>query len=224
MLYSYCLRYDDGAAPNPFWGVCTLAICKPAIRRTAQAGDWVVGTGSVRSPGGSSAGRVVYAMRVSKVLSMPDYDAWTRAKRPAKVPDWTSRDHRRRLGDSIYDFSEEPPALRPSVHGANEVRTDLSGRNVLVSNHFFYFGNGAVPLPERLLPIVHQGRGHRSWMNEPYTDAFVAWLERLSVSPGVHGEPQMDLFAHGAESCGGSVHGSACSDVLTAAPIGSRCG
>ena len=43
-LFSYVLRYDDGAAPNPFWGTCTLAICKPAIRRKANLGDWVVGT------------------------------------------------------------------------------------------------------------------------------------------------------------------------------------
>jgi hypothetical protein len=46
-LFTYCIPYDDGAAPNPFWGLCTLAICKPSIRRVAKEGDWVVGTGSV---------------------------------------------------------------------------------------------------------------------------------------------------------------------------------
>ena len=35
-LFTYCILVDDGAAPNLFWGVCTLAICKPAIRRAAQ--------------------------------------------------------------------------------------------------------------------------------------------------------------------------------------------
>jgi hypothetical protein len=34
-LFSYTVRVDDGAAPNPFRGLCTLAICKPAIRRGA---------------------------------------------------------------------------------------------------------------------------------------------------------------------------------------------
>jgi hypothetical protein len=38
-LYSYCIPVDDGAAPNPFWDICTLVICKPVIRRTAQIGD-----------------------------------------------------------------------------------------------------------------------------------------------------------------------------------------
>jgi hypothetical protein len=54
-LYSYCIPYDDGAAPNPYWEVCTLVICKPVIRRTARAGDSIVGTGSKKSPVGDAA-------------------------------------------------------------------------------------------------------------------------------------------------------------------------
>ncbi len=38
-LYTYCIPYDDGAAPNPFWGQCTLVICKPRIRKVARPGD-----------------------------------------------------------------------------------------------------------------------------------------------------------------------------------------
>jgi hypothetical protein len=41
-LYSYVVTHDTGFSPNPFWGCCTLADCKPAIRRTAKIGDWVV--------------------------------------------------------------------------------------------------------------------------------------------------------------------------------------
>src|SRR5262249_55154673 len=59
-LFSYCIPYDFGSAPNPFWGLCTLAICKPDIRRTANVGDWVVGTGSAVSPIGNISGKVVY--------------------------------------------------------------------------------------------------------------------------------------------------------------------
>lgn len=36
-LYTYCIPYDDGAAPNPYWGICTLVICKPVIRRPRSA-------------------------------------------------------------------------------------------------------------------------------------------------------------------------------------------
>ena len=41
-LYSYVIKHDSGFAANPFWGYCTLADCKPAIRRTAKVGDWIV--------------------------------------------------------------------------------------------------------------------------------------------------------------------------------------
>ena len=48
-LYTYVMPYDGGSAPNPYWGICTLVICKPKIRLSAQVGDWVVGTGSIRA-------------------------------------------------------------------------------------------------------------------------------------------------------------------------------
>lgn len=41
-IYSYVVRYDSGFAPNPFYGYCTLATCKPDIRRAAEVGDWLV--------------------------------------------------------------------------------------------------------------------------------------------------------------------------------------
>lgn len=194
VLYTYCIPFDDGAAPNPFWGTCTLAICKPVIRRNAQVGDWVVGTGSRSSPVGDASGRVVYAMKVTSTMSMAEYDAWTQQRLLIKVPAWRSRDHRRRLGDSIYDFSVNPPCQRRGVHRSENVATDLSGLNVLVSNHFYYFGNHAIPLPHHLLPIVKQGQGHRSWSNQPHVTDFVSWLKGLPLRPGVHGEPQLDLF------------------------------
>jgi hypothetical protein len=46
-LYSYCLRYDNGAAPIPFWGICTLVIYEPAIQRTAKVADWIEGYWSI---------------------------------------------------------------------------------------------------------------------------------------------------------------------------------
>ena len=42
-LFSYIITHDIGFAPNPFFGYCTLANCKPVIRRTSKIGDWIVG-------------------------------------------------------------------------------------------------------------------------------------------------------------------------------------
>jgi len=41
-VFSYIVTHDSGFAPNPFWGFCTLACCKPMIRKTAVRGDWIV--------------------------------------------------------------------------------------------------------------------------------------------------------------------------------------
>ncbi len=141
-LYSYCLRIDDGAAPNPYWGVCTLAICKPSIRRVAKIGDWVVGHGSRRSPLGDISDCIVYAMNVTDVKSLSDYDRHFRAKLRGKIPVIKHRDVRRRVGDCVYDFSRPgKPRLRPGVHDESNRSKDLRGVNVLLSESFFYFGD-----------------------------------------------------------------------------------
>lgn len=33
-LYAYIMTYDTGFAPNPFFGICTLACCKPKMRQS----------------------------------------------------------------------------------------------------------------------------------------------------------------------------------------------
>ena len=96
-LFSYRITHDTGAAPNPFWGVCTLVICKPRIRLAAQVGDWIVGTGSANSPIRDISDSVVYAMRVSQKMTMREYDTYTQQFLPQKVAKWFDRDPRRRL-------------------------------------------------------------------------------------------------------------------------------
>jgi hypothetical protein len=172
-----------------------LAICKPVIRRGAQVGDWVVGTGSKHSPMGDVSGQVVYAMRVSQKLTMADYDLLTRSTLTRKLPVWTHRDRRRRLGDSIYDFEADPPVQRVGVHLDGNRATDLSGDYVLLSDHFFYFGDVPQPLPDDLLSIVKQGQGHKSVSNAPFAEAFMTWIEGLGLKANtLHGNPQLDLF------------------------------
>lgn len=189
-LFTYRLRYDDGAAPNPFGGTCTLVICKPRIRKHAREGDWVAGTGAVTSGLPDAAHRLVYAMKVTKQMSMEDYDRYAKRSLPVKTPDPRSRDPHRRIGDAIYDFSTNPPRVRDGVHGEKNRETDLSGRFALLSDHFFYFGRNAVALPEDLCPIVKEGQGEKSNANAPYFDRFVEWIEALGYPPGsVLGDP-----------------------------------
>jgi len=192
-LFTYCIPYDDGAAPNPYWGVCTLAICKPVIRRTAKEGDWIVGTGSKNTLSGNDfRGCVVYAMEVADVLPMEKYDAWTKAKLPEKLPDVSNKSLRRRVGDSIYDFSHRPPKQRKGVHEEGNRSTDLGGNNVLLSRNFFYFGNRPLRLPKQLTPIIHQTQGHKVDANQKYVGAFLDWIQGQDLDKNcLLGEPDL---------------------------------
>ena len=182
-LFSYTVRYDDGAGPNPFRGMCTLAICKPVIRLKAVVGDWVVGLGSAHSPSGDLRGRMVYAMRVDQVISLRDYDRLAPEYWASRIPNLTSPVIADRLGDCIYDFSTGAPVQRPGMHGPTHMATDLSGQNVLISRHYFYFGANAISLPEHLRPLLHQTQSHKVKANEPFVQPFVDWVRSLGVEP-----------------------------------------
>jgi hypothetical protein len=182
-LYSYTMAHDDGAAPNPFRGLCTLAICKPKIRLKAAVGDWVVGLGSINAPSGNLGGHMIYAMRVDQVLTLREYDRLAPDYWPSRVPDLTSPIIADRLGDCIYDFSAGAPLQRRGVHGPAHMWADLSGQNVLLSRHFFYFGANAIRLPPHLRPLVHQTQSHKVNANEPYVKAFIEWIASLRLEP-----------------------------------------
>jgi hypothetical protein len=204
-LFSYTMAHDDGAAPNPFRGMCTLAICKPKIRLKAVVGDWVVGLGSVNAPSGDLSGRVVYSMRVDQVLSLCDYDRLATEYWPFRIPKFASPVIADRLGDCIYDFSGRAPVQRPSVHGPDNMATDLSGQNVLISRHFFYFGRNAIPLPAHLRVVVHQTQSHKVNANDPFVQRFVDWIHSLGLDPShLYGWPDgaPDLNSVTQTGCG----------------------
>lgn len=175
-LYSYIVRVDDGAAPNPYNGMCTLAICKPAIRRTARVGDWILGTGSA---GAGLAGRMVYAMRVDEAVTLEEYDRRAPLEWKHRIPDMSSRSPAKRRGDCIYDYSAAPwPFQREGVHGPGNRKVDLGGKNVLIGREYTYFGADAIELPRDLRSLVHRTQGHKWKLNALLFDQFVKWIER----------------------------------------------
>lgn len=129
-------------------------------------------------------------MQVTDKMPMHEYDAWTQERRLEKVPKHSS-DPRYWVGDALYDFSEDPPRQRWGVHEEANRKSDLSGEYALLSEHFFYFGDQPVALPENLQGMVHSGRGHSSRRNAPYLDPFVDWLTVLGLKPNrLYGKPQ----------------------------------
>ncbi len=199
-LFTYKVMVDAGTAPNPFGGVCTLAICKPKIRTVAIPGDLIVGI----APG--DEGRIVYCMQVTDIKSWNGYidlcttkvATYDDPKYPGialKVPKSVNDQ-----GDCIWRNAELYEEVRPTWSGhegkayfENDVK---NGKNVLLSTKYWYFGMGdkvSIKLRGRLKSII-PGRGHRSNANSTFRDEFVRHfndelrLKKIS-DYGVHGSP-----------------------------------
>lgn len=191
-IYTYIIEHDLGFAPNPFHGVCTLACCKPKIRKHAKEGDYIVGMGSVK-PG--LQGHVCYWMHVDKILTFDQYwaDARFRRKRPLM--------HGSRylaFGDNIYhlsadgkSFIQEDSYHSASAHQAshsNLARDTGSTHRVLTSTEFAYWGRNGKLVPAELSEFVHRGPGHSCRFSKESQASFLAWL--LShADRGLCGEP-----------------------------------
>lgn len=183
-LYSYVVRDDTGFAPNPFWGYCTLACCKPVIRRCAKAendGDWIIGTGSVLNVGND---KLIYAMRVICKMGFDQY--FTDKRFGNKIP---SKGFKKECGDNIYYMNADGKwAQTESYHTVKNMNHDLSGECVLISNDFYYFGKCAVHIPERFSKIIKKGPGHKSKFDPDFVSKFIDWL-RNKCSTGINGDP-----------------------------------
>ncbi len=183
--YLYKLTSDRGGAPCAIPAepgqspMLTLAICKPAIRRTAQPGDRILGITShaLAKRDGYPLCSVIYAAIVHEGIEARDYFSagGIFAKRP----------------DCIYEFHQQngraAHAGRTNLHRspANLLK-DLGAypyyRNgrVLLAHDFRYFGSAAVPIPARLHLLYAAaetlGQGHRV-----YTANDAEWREADSL-------------------------------------------
>ncbi len=104
-IYSYCVAHDAGAAPNPFGGKCTLAICKPVIRRTAKINDWVVGLAGSESRLDNYKKKIIYLMRVSDIVPISEYyNSCSKDKNLTKykIRDPGKNDYNGKVCDCIY--------------------------------------------------------------------------------------------------------------------------
>lgn len=195
-LYSYVLRYDNGTAPNPFWNVCTLTICKPAIRKAAQVGDWIIGTGSKQSRLHKAltvdlSESIVYAMKVTGIKTLEEYDRFCQQHLRQKIPAINTSDWRLQMGDCVYDFSHEgEPVLRQNVHNEINRKRDFDGRNALLSEHFYYFGEEARPLPHELKPLIKKYRGHQVIAQESLIAQFEEWIGQYRLNT-IYANPQL---------------------------------
>lgn len=147
MLYSYKMTDDAGFAPNPFFGVLTLATCKPFIRSSKKVGNWIAGfTSQKLCKDAVGHERLVYIMKISEILTFDSYfrESRFRCKKSTADNPVSLR------GDNIYFLSDQGYSQASLVFHRKEMEklNDLKSDQVLVSDDFFYFGCGAIPLDE----------------------------------------------------------------------------
>lgn len=188
-LYTYVVRWDHGFAPNPFGGICTLATCKPMIRKKAEEGDWVVGTGSAEkknAAGEKYQGRAIFLMQVSKIITFDDYwaDPAYLGKRPVM-----NGSLRQRFGDNIYHREDGQWVQADSRHSWNGQANDVNLRrdtgttdNVLIGTEFTYWGREAPAIPPRFSSFIIKRPGEGEITDTNAIREFVAWAHSLGGS------------------------------------------
>jgi hypothetical protein len=193
-LYSYVIARDFGFAPNPFYGFCTLATCKPRIRKAASIGDWIVGTGSTKY---GLHGHLAYAMRVTEDATFGDY--WNDPRFVHKRPNLRGS-LKQWFGDNIYHRNPRTGRwMQENSHHSRATGRPYKGNidhdtqtdRVLISDDFVYFGAIAprIPAPFRTgYKLWKNGAGHKSNFTEAYVERVVEWL-RSQGSWGCVGDP-----------------------------------
>ena len=166
-LYSYVITRDFGFAPNPYFGLCTLATCKPVIRRKCNIGDWVAGFGGSATP---VHRKLVYLMKVTETLTFNQY--WNAPRFEKKKPCF-NKSIKYCYGDNIYHHEDGQAWRQEFSHhsyedGVNQINLerDTQTDRVLISDYFWYFGNRAVLLEDELSSFIAAGRGHHVFSGE----------------------------------------------------------
>lgn len=177
-LYTYVVARDYGFAPNPFYGMCTLATCKPDIRRTALIGDIIVGVG--RAPNNH---RLVYWMRVSDAITYDDY--WFSERYKCKKP-MMQGSLKQAYGDNIYHSDGNGGWIQAQSHHSFEdgtpnqlnIDSDTKTTRMLIGVEFAYWGGDGPVIPSKLRDMCG-GRGHRCRFTISRRDKFLNWLSTL---------------------------------------------
>lgn len=206
-VHVYAVTYDLGFAPNPFGGVCSLACCKPEIRRTAQLGDWVVGLTGTKLP---PALRLVFAMKVTRISDFDEY--WNSAEFGGRKAT-RNGSQKAQVGDNIYhrdgpdaDWIQEdsvhslPGGLQCDLNTGHDTRVN----RILLSDHFLYLGDQARTVPQEILLELDYRRNPRDRRKFAIERAaeLIAWIEGLMAAEetAVVGDP-IDFDQTGKTFC-----------------------
>jgi len=192
-LFSYKLANDSGFAPNPFHGFLTLANCKPCIRRSKIIGDWIAGfTSKQLNKDRVGNERLIYLMRVTDKIDYQEY--WNNSKYSCKKPCVGSKNNIGIAGDNIYKPDSEKGfvQIENKNHKEKDMPRDLSGKYVLISETFYYFGGSPIEIPQEFRPSVPKGQSSQGNRTHDLLQAesFINYV-RDNFIEGIHKMPHL---------------------------------
>lgn len=208
-MWSYKLVHDTLFAPNPLWGVLTLATCKPMIRRSPNSnkGTWIAGwtACTIHNPEVCGGGiercrpgeeKLVYLAQIDEQIPLDEY--WLRfpeKRNNPKVP----HSYAIYSGDNIYhkDHVEQDSIVaEPNDCGHTSVedgkRDYHYGKNALICRKFYYFTpDNRVNIDPRFRALVHSAKGQslkRGKLVEEFIDYIKKIAQEHNVGNGIVGE------------------------------------
>jgi len=192
-LHSYVVARDYGFAPNPFYGICTLATCKPRLRSVARKEDWIVGIGSK-----ARRQHIVYAMRVTGALTFNEY--WDSPRFQQKKPNLKGS-KKQAFGDNIYfeksgkwHQADSHHSLANGKVNLQNLDADTQTDRVLLSEDFIYWGGYGPKIPAKFFDYgpdsvsISVVRGHKNNFPDGFVSQFIQWIRSLDEM-GCVGEP-----------------------------------
>lgn len=208
-MWSYKIVHDSLFAPNPLWGVLTLATCKPSIRRSPNSvnGTWIAGWTACTTHNSEVYGggidrcepgreKLIYLAKIDEQIPLDEY--WKRYPEKRNDPNVTEFDARW-SGDNIYHKDHTDPDgnvvaedNRCGHMGAEVAKRDyLYGKNALVCKEFYYFTReNRLDVPDHYRPLVHKAKG-QSLKSDPLVEEFIEFVrdsaKKLGVENGVVG-------------------------------------
>jgi hypothetical protein len=99
-------------------------------------------------------------------------------------------------GDNIYEklpdgnFKQHPSrhSSKKDIATEDEInkKRDLSGKNVLISKTFYYFGSNAIELPD-VFHCFRAGKGHKKFTQHKIISTFEDFISKFKR--GINGKP-----------------------------------
>lgn len=154
-------------------------------------GDWIIGTGSKKL---KRLNKLIYAMRVDDKMTFDEYynSPLFQCKKPV-----VNGSLMQMYGDNIYHTNDQGDVVQDQCGHSNKNLTpnakhrdrDARGKFVLLSKHFYYFGDQCPTVPDALVKICCTSRNYSyKDISQEDIDQFVEWLEK-TYEPGIHGDP-----------------------------------